>query len=250
MTRQARWSSEQQNQKTWGANNNDSITQVMNLELNFLSSTMKNTLAGGIIDDVRNIRELCYGDRQEKISAGERLGTEVIGGVLLGGIGKFAPEIIGGLAPSLSRFGLWGGSGAEAESVETIANKALNRVRQEEFSATGPNAADALTRKYKALEGAQSGAVRTETLSDGRIRYYDAETPARNPGPTRGSAYVTEYNSKTGDLHTWMESYDQLGNVNRMHLKMYDGQTLLAPHYPQTLKDKLEAELYSGYRRR
>lgn len=110
---------------------------------------------------------------------------------------------------------------------------------------------NALARKYKALEGAQSEAIKTETLINGRIRYYDKETPARSFGAARGSAYVTEYNPKTGDVYTWMESYDQFGKVNRIHPKMYNGQMLKAQHYPPTLKDKLEFEQYStGYPRR
>jgi len=138
-----------------------------------------------------------------------------------------------------------------AESPELLANKALNQVRsvQERVSATSPNAADALARKYRALEGAQNYSARSKTLSNGRIRYYEEEVLARTTGPTRGSSFVTEYNPHTGDVRTWMESYDHLGNVSRVHPKMYNGQTLNAPHYPPTLKDKLEAELISGCRR-
>lgn len=120
---------------------------------------------------------------------------------------------------------------------------------QNETPATNPNAAEALARKYRALEGAQTSSVRTETFSDGRIKYYDLETQSAKPGPTRGSAYVTEYNPRTGDVHSYMESYDHLGNVNRIHPKMYNGQELNAPHYPPTLKEKLESEYYSSYRR-
>jgi hypothetical protein len=137
------------------------------------------------------------------------------------------------------------------ESVAKLAAKDLNRVRlaQEEFSAISPNAANALNRKYKALEGAQNSAAKTEILSEGRIKYYEKEKLARTAGPTRGTSYITEYNPNTGNVYTYMESYDQLGNVNRIHPKMYNGQELSAPHYPPTLKDKLEAELYKGYRR-
>lgn len=155
------------------------------------------------------------------------------------------------LGKGLSAASMFAGTVKGGKSVEALANKAINRVKiaQENFSATSPNAANALTRKYKALEGAQTGSVRAETLSDGRIKYYDLETPSAKPGPTRGSAYVTEYNPKTGDVYSYMESYDQLGNVNRIHPKMYNGQTLQSPHFPPTLKDKLEAELYKGYGR-
>jgi hypothetical protein len=53
------------------------------------------------------------------------------------------------------------------------------------------------------LESAQTTAVRTRILSDGRIRYYEKEIFAATKGPTRGRSYVTEYNphnniSRTG----------------------------------------------------
>lgn len=85
-----------------------------------------------------------------------------------------------------------------------------------------------------ALQKAQAGAARTRTLPDGRIRYYSAETPARTPGATRGASLVTEHDPRTGQVRQWMESYDQAGNVNRVHPKMIDGQILDSPHYPPT----------------
>ena len=85
-----------------------------------------------------------------------------------------------------------------------------------------------------ALENAQKKAVRTQTFSDGRIRYYQAERQSKMPGPTRGSSHVTEYNPKTGQVRSWGESYDHKGNVNRVHPKAIDGQVLLGQHYPPT----------------
>jgi hypothetical protein len=35
----------------------------------------------------------------------------------------------------------------------------------------------------------------------------------------------------------WWESYDQAGNVTRVHLKMINGQQVDAPHYPPTGKE-------------
>lgn len=59
-------------------------------------------------------------------------------------------------------------------------------------------------------------------------------------GPTRGSSYVTEYNSNTGQVRSWIENYKHDGGVNRVHPKTIDGQNLVAQHYPPT-----QAELKS-----
>lgn len=99
------------------------------------------------------------------------------------------------------------------------------------------NAQDALRRKMETLEGAQRKAVKTEKLPDGRVRYYRAENPSRTPGPTRGAAYVTEHNLKTGQVRTWYENYDKQGKVNRIHPKTIDGQNLVGQHYPPTQKE-------------
>lgn len=106
-----------------------------------------------------------------------------------------------------------------------------------EAAAKGADAAAALRSKLSALENAQQTAARTRTLPDGRIRYYGAETAARTPGPTRGASYVTEHNPSTGQVRSWMESYDQAGNVTRVHPKMIDGQPVNLPHYPPTGKE-------------
>ena len=71
-------------------------------------------------------------------------------------------------------------------------------------------------------------------LPDGRIRYYGAETPARTPGPTRGTSFVTEWDPETNSVRQWMESYDQSDNVNRVHPKTINGQNVIGPHYPPT----------------
>ncbi len=94
------------------------------------------------------------------------------------------------------------------------------------------NAGISLTTKLRQLETIQQTAAKTRILPDGRIRYYKAERMATYPGRTRGSAYVTEYNPTTGQVRGWNECYDQFGNVNRVHLKDINGQSLTSPHYP------------------
>ena len=74
-------------------------------------------------------------------------------------------------------------------------------------------------------------------LPDGRIRYYEAERAARTAGPSRGSSYVTEWNPSNGNVRSWNEVYDQAGNVNRVHPKMINGQTVDSLHYPPTAKE-------------
>jgi len=91
----------------------------------------------------------------------------------------------------------------------------------------------------RALERAQKKSLKTKQLPDGRIKYYDVERPAKNPGPTKSSSFVTEYNPKTGQVRQWNESYDYFGNINRVHPKTLDGQDLRAQHYPPT-KSELE----------
>ena len=63
---------------------------------------------------------------------------------------------------------------------------------------------------------------------------YTEETFSIKPGPTRGSSFVTEHNTNTGQVRSWMECYDHAGNVNRVHPKTIDGQDLVAQHYPPT----------------
>jgi hypothetical protein len=130
----------------------------------------------------------------------------------------------------------------EASEATTTAARVVAKTEQAvaETSSSGAesaNAASALKSKLSALEDAQSTAAKTRNLPDGRMRYYDAETPATKPGPTRGASYVTEYNPKTGGVRSWMEAYDQAGKVNRVHPKMINGQTVKSQHYPPTAKE-------------
>lgn len=96
------------------------------------------------------------------------------------------------------------------------------------------NAREALRAKLSGLQEAQKSAVRIKNLPDGRIRYYDKETPAKKAGYTRGASFVTEYNPKNGNVRQWMESYDKNGNVIRVHPKSINGQTVSGQHYPPT----------------
>jgi RHS repeat-associated protein len=121
---------------------------------------------------------------------------------------------------------------------------AANRIRRAEEAAKGlergftsANASRALTSKLSALEDAQATAARVRNLPDGRIRYYEAERAARTAGPSRGSSYVTEWNPANGNVRSWNEVYDQAGNVNRVHPKMINGQTVNSQHYPPTAKE-------------
>jgi len=103
--------------------------------------------------------------------------------------------------------------------------------------ATSANAADAISRKLAQLENAKISAVREVALEDGRILYYGAEIPARTAGPTRGAALVTEYNSASGKVRVYYESYDQTGAPVRVHPKLINGQLVTSQHYPPTGKE-------------
>ncbi len=99
------------------------------------------------------------------------------------------------------------------------------------------NAQSALRTKLSGLEKAQQNAAKTRQLPDGRVRYYTKEVPARTDGPTRGASFVTEHNPKNGNVRQWMESYDHSGQVNRVHPKSINGQTVNSQHYPPTARE-------------
>ncbi len=99
------------------------------------------------------------------------------------------------------------------------------------------NAQSALRAKLSGLEKAQQNAATTRQLSDGRVRYYTKEVQARSKGPTRGASFVTEHNPKTGNVRQWMESYDHSGQVNRVHPKSINGQTVNSQHYPPIARE-------------
>ncbi|WP_386698366.1 hypothetical protein [Lonepinella sp. MS14436] len=87
------------------------------------------------------------------------------------------------------------------------------------------------------MQNAVESSVKIRTLPDERIRYYEKERPTKTSGPTRGNSLVTEYNPKIGNMRQWMESYDHSGNVNRVHPKTINGQTVDSIHYPPTYKE-------------
>jgi len=109
----------------------------------------------------------------------------------------------------------------------------------ENISAKNPNASIALSSKLSRLERIQSIADKIETMPDGSIRYYDKFRAAQRNGPTIGSRFVTEFNSKTGDVTMWNETYNSSGEVNRIHLKNINGIQIDSPHFPQTLQEIL-----------
>jgi hypothetical protein len=94
-----------------------------------------------------------------------------------------------------------------------------------------------IEKKLSALQKAQQEAEKTKKLPDGRIRYYQSESPSKNPGPTRGRSHVTEFDPKTNHVRKWEECYDHAGNVNRIHVKMIDGKSIDSFHYPLTKKE-------------
>ncbi|CUI18079.1 rhs family protein (plasmid) [Candidatus Protochlamydia naegleriophila] len=94
------------------------------------------------------------------------------------------------------------------------------------------NAGINLNKKLSQLEQSQQTAARIRELPDDRIRYYGIEKKATNSGPTRGACYVVEYTPHNGQTRGWYECYDHTGNVNRVHPKSINGQTVTSPHYP------------------
>src|SRR5690606_5204190 len=85
-----------------------------------------------------------------------------------------------------------------AEAAGKAAGKADGVRSANSTPASSVNAGAALNSKLGALEKAQREAARVRQLPDGRIRYYNVERPATNPGPTRGNSYVTEWDPATG----------------------------------------------------
>ena len=116
-------------------------------------------------------------------------------------------------------------------------NKNLNYKKGANDVASNINSRIALNKKMKALHNAQQSAGKIKNLPDGRVRYYRSEKPAKKLGQTRGSSYVTEYNPSTGTVRSWQESYDHLGNVNRVHPKTLNGLDVVGQHYPPTGKE-------------
>ncbi len=114
-----------------------------------------------------------------------------------------------------------------AETSEPIRTNEFGIIQERSF----------VEKKISALQKAQQEAVNIKELPDGRIRYYQLETPSKNPGPTRGRSHVTEFDPKTNHVRQWEECYDHSGNVNRIHIKMIDGKSIDSSHYPLTKKE-------------
>lgn len=123
------------------------------------------------------------------------------------------------------------------DDVTSSAERAATGVKGVSSGAESANAQSALKAKLSGLEKAQQNAATTRQLPDGRVRYYTQEVPARTEGPTRGASFVTEHNPKTGNVRQWMESYNHSGQVNRVHPKSINGQTVNSQHYPPTARE-------------
>jgi hypothetical protein len=130
----------------------------------------------------------------------------------------------------------------EMQQVKDIAKKHIKSSERISHKQTNnaPKEVDTrclLEKNLEIVQNAVKDAERIEKLPDGRIRYYEAETASSTPGPTRGSAYVTEYDPIRGVIRSWYESYDHAGRVNRVHPKMLNGKKIISLHYPHTRKE-------------
>jgi RHS repeat-associated protein len=155
-----------------------------------------------------------YQSFRSKTTMGLEIGSLVAGGygAVKGGFSKLARMPVG---------------------MTAIARKSVYAIRGAESINAGVN----LKKKLSQLATAQRTAVNTRFLPNGRIRYYGNERLASTTGPTRGRAYVTEFDLNTGRVRTWMECYDRNGVVNRIHPKQINGQDLISPHYPPTSRE-------------
>ena len=151
-------------------------------------------------------------------------------------VGVFARSGRSELAPSMNLT-------PEEELAEAISSPEVTR-QLDAISSDSMNASEALRRKFSALSNAQSLADKAQNISETITRYYRKFRFSRQPGATVGSRFVTEYNSETGSVVQWNETYDQLGQVNRVHLKTIDGIKISSPHFPPTASDLLQ-ESYS-----
>jgi hypothetical protein len=153
---------------------------------------------------------------------------------IAGGLGLSGAWLASIYGPEAFALFMFAGSGGE---VENLVMARLPVVKKANGIAVSVNAQGALKAKLSGLQKAQKTAEKTVQLPDGRVRYYSKEIAARTDGPTRGASFVTEYNSKTGSVRQWMESYNQSGRVNRVHPKSINGQTVDAQHYPPTARE-------------
>ncbi|MCP5491227.1 MAG: hypothetical protein H7A42_09000 [Chlamydiales bacterium] len=100
------------------------------------------------------------------------------------------------------------------------------------FQAENANASIWLRGKLSGLEKAQNIYSRVRFLPDGRIRYYTVEIKASKHGLTKCASYVTEWSVENGQVRSWMECYDHLDQIIRVHPKTINGQILDSIHYP------------------
>jgi len=160
----------------------------------------------------------------DKLNFGERFWRGAVGAVQFAGS---VTAIGGAVSKAASRL-----ASSKLVSAELVQVSPVLPVSA--IPATSVNAGAALNTKLGALVKAQREAAQVRQLPDSRIRYYNTERLATNPGPTRGNSYVTEWDPVTGRVRSWAESYDHAGNVTRVNPKMINGLQVISPHYPPT----------------
>jgi hypothetical protein len=128
--------------------------------------------------------------------------------------------------------GTMGGAAIVRTRNSFSAVNSTNQKIMQNHGAENVNSGTALRAKLSGLQKAQGSAVRIRDLPDGRIRYYTLEVPASKEGFTKGASYVAEWNPNSGQVRSWMESYNHSGLVILIHPKMLNGQTLKSIHYP------------------
>jgi len=190
---------------------------------------------GGILGVVRSQVKVAQATEAVAAIAGEQAGVG---------------EAAGDLAKTMQKM--------EQVAQEKIALQVADKLRQAEQSSVKirqqyikhskqrPKLVDTISmldKNLKIAENASAEALNKRQLPDGRVRYYEAETASSTPGPTRGSAYVTEYDPNRGIVRSWYESYDHTGRVNRVHPKMINGKNIDSLHYPHTGKELAQISL-------
>jgi hypothetical protein len=175
---------------------------------------------------------------QLKINPQQRWGADVAS-LGLFGIGKAAEEL------SIINRGVEKLVTPEEQLREALSNSNVYH-QIDNINVSSPNAGAALRAKLSVLSNVQLKAETSETLLNGRVRYYTKFRNARTPGPTTGARLVTEYNPKTGTVIQWNETYDQRGLVNRIHLKNINGIQIDSPHFPPILREILDEDFTSS----
>lgn len=126
---------------------------------------------------------------------------------------------------------------AEKQFDKSIQSTKANQFRKKGDAPPAVDTRSLLDKNLSIVEEISHEAGERKYLSNGRIRYYKAETAASTPGPTRGFAYVLEYDPVRGMIRGWYEGYTHAGKINRVHPKMINGNDIVSLHYPHTKKE-------------